>query len=60
NDYLNPDSAVEVKGAIIEKDVDMTAGAKYQFVRLGYYVADSKHPGTFNRIVSLKDSFKPE
>jgi len=60
NDYLNPDSAVEINTALIEKGTDMTAGTKYQFVRLGYYVADSKHENTFNRVVSLKDSYKPE
>jgi len=60
NDYLNPDSVQEIKGAKIEKGTDMTPGTKYQFVRLGYYVVDSKHEGTFNRVVSLKDSYKPE
>ena len=60
NDYLYPDSAKEITGAKIEPGVDMTPGTKYQFVRLGYYVADSKYDGTFNRVVSLKDSYKPE
>gem|GEM_PF-3687659 len=35
-----------------------------QFVRMGYYIQDSvpAQDGTlrFNRIVSLKDSFKPD
>ena len=60
NDYLNPDSAVEIDTALIEKGCDMTPGMKYQFVRIGYYVSDSRHSGTFNRVVSLKDSYKPE
>ncbi|MBR6807621.1 MAG: glutamine--tRNA ligase/YqeY domain fusion protein [Clostridia bacterium] len=60
NDYLNPDSVQKISGAKIEKGTDMTPGTKYQFVRLGYYVVDSKHEGTFNRVVSLKDSYKPE
>ncbi len=60
NDYLNPDSVQTIEGAKIEKGCDMTPGAKYQFVRLGYYVVDSKHENTFNRVVSLKDSYKPE
>ena len=36
---------------------------RFQFLRLGYFCADSKDskPGAlvFNRAVSLKDSFKP-
>ena len=60
NDYLNPDSVQEITGAKIEKGCDMTPGTKYQFVRLGYYVVDSKYDGTFNRVVSLKDSNKPQ
>lgn len=60
NDYLNPSSAKEITGAIVEPNVDRTPGQRYQFVRLGYYVADSKNPGTFNRTVTLKDSYKPE
>ena len=30
---------------------------KFQFVRTGYFVKDTKYPNTFNRIVGLKDSF---
>ena len=36
---------------------------RFQFMRNGYFVADSKHhtkeTPVFNRIVSLKSSFKP-
>ncbi len=58
NDYLNPDSLVKVEHCKIEKSLaDAKPGDKFQFVRNGYFCADSKHEGTFNRIVGLKDSF---
>ncbi len=58
NDYLNPNSLVVVKGAKIEQSLaDAKPGERFQFVRDGYYCADTKHPGTFNRVVGLKDSF---
>ncbi|MCQ2427107.1 MAG: glutamine--tRNA ligase/YqeY domain fusion protein [Clostridia bacterium] len=58
NDYLNPNSAVRVSGVRIEQSLsDCEAGSRFQFVRNGYYVKDTKNPGVFNRIVGLKDSF---
>jgi glutaminyl-tRNA synthetase len=33
------------------------ADARFQFVRTGYFIKDSKHEGVYNRIVSLKDSY---
>ena len=58
NDYLNPDSLVVIEGAKIEPSLaNAKAGEKFQFVRDGYYCVDSKHAGTFNRVVGLKDSF---
>ena len=58
NDYLNPSSLVVVEGAKIEPALaDAAPGEKFQFVRDGYYCVDSKHAGTFNRVVGLKDSF---
>ena len=58
NDYLNPNSLVVVEGAKIEPSLaDAAPGEKFQFVRDGYYCVDSKHKGTFNRVVGLKDSF---
>ena len=36
---------------------DAKPGDKFQFVRFGYFCLDTKHPGTFNRAVGLKDSF---
>ena len=58
NDFLNPDSLTVVTGAKIEPSLaDAKPGDKFQFVRDGYYCADSKHEGTFNLVVGLKDSF---
>ncbi len=58
NDYLNPDSAVKLENAMVEPSLyDSVPGERFQFVRNGYYVKDTKNPGTFNRIVGLKDSF---
>ena len=33
------------------------ADERFQFIRCGYFVKDSKNENTFNRIVGLKDSF---
>ena len=60
-DYLNPTSADKLTGIKVEPALaDAEAGEKFQFVRIGYFAKDTKNPGTFNRIVSLKDSYKPE
>ena len=58
DDYLNKSSATKVSGAKIEPSLaDAKGGDRFQFVRCGYFVKDTKHEGTFNRIVGLKDSF---
>lgn len=60
-DYLNPDSVKALEGCKLEASMaHAKPGERFQFVRMGYFCADSRHPGTFNRIVTLKDSFKPE
>ena len=57
-DFLNPDSLTVIEGALIEKCAyNATPGEKFQFVRDGYYVKDTKYENTFNRVVGLKDSF---
>ena len=57
DDYLNPESVVTIENAMIEPALaDAAPEEKFQFVRLGYFCADSKHPNTFNRIVTLRDS----
>lgn len=64
-DFLNPESRKVLTGCKLEPSIaDVPAGTRMQFVRIGYYIQDSKptEDGTlrFNRIVSLKDSFKPD
>ena len=54
----------EIAGAKVENMLrDAKPADRFQFLRLGYFCADSKDskPGAlvFNRAVSLKDSFKP-
>ena len=64
-DYLNPESKKVLTGCKLEQSVkDVPAGTRMQFVRMGYYMQDTKPSAnggmSFNRIVSLKDSFKPD
>ncbi|MBQ5355992.1 MAG: glutamine--tRNA ligase, partial [Clostridia bacterium] len=60
-DYLNPESAVAMEKAKVEPSLAEAApGEKFQFVRIGYFSKDTKNPGVFNRVVSLKDSYKPQ
>jgi glutaminyl-tRNA synthetase len=57
-DFLNDESLTELKGAMVEPSLkDAKAGERFQFVRVGYFCKDTKHENTFNRVVSLKDSF---
>lgn len=61
---LNPNSLVIQKGCYVEKALgDARPLESFQFVRNGYFCVDSKDsaPGNlvFNRIVSLKSSYKP-
>ncbi len=59
DDYLNPDSVKKYTKCKAELSLkDARPGDKFQFVRMGYYTLDSKNKNTFNRIVSLKDSYK--
>ncbi len=58
-DYLNPESVTVVANAKLEESLrDAKPGERFQFVRTGYFTPDSKNPGVYNRIVTLKDSFK--
>ena len=62
-DCLNPASLEVLTDCKVEAALaDAQAPASFQFMRLGYFCADSKDsvPGrpVFNRAVSLKDSFK--
>ena len=61
---LNPNSLEVLTGAKVEAGLaDAQPSDRFQFLRQGYFCADSKDskPGhlVFNRAVSLKDSFKP-
>ncbi|MBO5219888.1 MAG: hypothetical protein J6C52_10685 [Clostridia bacterium] len=59
-DYLNPDSAVKLTGAKLEPSLaEAKPGDKFQFVRVGYFCKDTKNANTFNRVVTLKDGYKP-
>ncbi|MBE6611752.1 MAG: glutamine--tRNA ligase, partial [Ruminococcaceae bacterium] len=59
-DYLNPDSAIKLTGAKLEPALaDAKPGDKFQFVRVGYFCKDTKNANTFNRVVTLKDGYKP-
>ena len=58
DDYLNKASVTKIEGAKVEPALEVaSAGERFQFVRTGYFVKDTKHENTFNRIVGLKDSF---
>jgi len=62
---LNPNSITVLKECYIEPSINgAVAPASFQFLRQGYFCLDIKdstpeHP-IFNRIVSLKSSYKPE
>ena len=59
---LNPDSRETLKTCYLEPELSNAApGSRYQFERLGYFMADQvdSKPGSpvFNRIVSLRDTW---
>jgi glutaminyl-tRNA synthetase len=61
-DFLNPESAVVLRGCMLEPGLaDTPAGERFQFLRHGYFIADAldTKPGApvFNRIVGLKDTY---
>lgn len=60
---LNPESLKTVRAYIEPSVKDAKPMDRFQFIRNGYFIADSKHCTednlVFNRIVSLKSSFKP-
>ncbi len=58
NDYLNKDSVKKLTGCKAEAGLTDEADIRYQFVRNGYFIKDSKYTNTFNRIIKLKDSYK--
>jgi glutaminyl-tRNA synthetase len=58
---LNPNSLETVSGFVEQSLMAATAGAQYQFERLGYFCVDAKdslpEKFVFNRIVALRDSW---
>ena len=57
-DYLNPGSLTVMPNAKLEEALgDAKPGDRFQFVRMGYFCADTRNENVFNRIVTLKDSF---
>ena len=63
-DFFNKDSLNVITNAKVEASLaDTKPEDRFQFLRVGYFCADSKDskPGhlVFNRAVSLKDSYKP-
>ena len=64
-DFVNPDSLTVIKGAKVEASLKACKPEdRFQFLRVGYFCADSKDSSpthlVFNRAVSLKDSYRPE
>ena len=59
SDYLNTDSVVHYENCKIEPSLaEAEPGDRFQFVRVGYFVKDTKYENTFNRIVGLKDAYQ--
>ena len=57
-DFVNKDSVIRHSNAKLEESLaDATTDDRFQFVRNGYYIRDSRYPNVFNNIVSLKDSW---
>ena len=62
-DQINPDSIKIIEKAYVEGGLDYNEDARYQFVRNGYFCLDkdtTEKKMVFNRVVGLKDSYKPE
>ncbi|HNW85951.1 MAG TPA: glutamine--tRNA ligase/YqeY domain fusion protein [Candidatus Limiplasma sp.] len=60
---LNPESRTVCRGYMENALADAKVGEKYQFLRMGYFCKDpdsTQELAAFNRVVTLKDSFKKE
>ena len=56
--HLNPGSLEILAGCMLEPGLaGAAAGRQVQFERQGYFCADSRNPGVWNRTVSLKDAW---
>ena len=59
SESLNPNSKTAYRDCLLEKGtLESNTNERFQFVRMGYFFKDSKYDRTYNRIVTLKDSFK--
>ena len=60
-DCLNPDSLIEVNGAVVEPSVFEGSNLRFQFERVGYFYRDgdltAKGNPVFNRTITLRDSW---
>ncbi len=57
-DYLNPDSMTAYPGAKLEMSLkEASADDRFQFVRNGYYIKDTRNSNVFLEIVGLKDAW---
>ena len=60
-DCLNPDSLIEVSGAVVEPSVFEGSNLRFQFERVGYFYRDgdltAKGNPVFNRTITLRDSW---
>ena len=55
---LNPASSKVIQAQLEPALKDAAPGERFQFERHGYFVADLKDAGKFNRTVTLKDTWK--
>ena len=58
-DDLNPASLVTASG-LLEPAAATGGQSHFQFERVGYFHRDPVLPRTFNRITSLRDSWRPK
>jgi glutaminyl-tRNA synthetase len=61
NDRFNDNSLVELDALVEQHIRTAPVGARFQFIRIGYYVLDRDSTDSlpvFNQIVGLKDSYK--
>ena len=60
--FVNPDSLETVNGYCEHTLVSAKVGDTFQFLRMGYFCKDkdsTAEKSVYNRVVSLKDSYKP-
>ncbi len=62
-DGINPDSLEVLESSVVEPSLALTSpGERFQFERLGYFVADAADHGSeapvFNRTVTLRDTWR--